>query len=91
VKGLTFSLTGMRYDGPDHSPSTAQAGGDVTYQWTKENRTSIGTDYSLYKAHEVGAPRREVRVRREPDRQLSYVHGQLPVRFLSRTLAVGWR
>ncbi|MCK6471917.1 MAG: hypothetical protein L6R28_09230 [Planctomycetes bacterium] len=49
VKGLTFSLTGMRYDGHEHAPSTAQAGGDITYQWNKENRTSVGTDYSLYK------------------------------------------
>jgi hypothetical protein len=49
VKGLTFSLTGSRWDGKDHGPTTSALGGDITYDWQRKLQTSIGTDYAMYK------------------------------------------
>jgi hypothetical protein len=49
VKGLSASVTGSFWNGLGHGSSTAQATGDISYDWNKELRTSMGTDFALYR------------------------------------------
>jgi hypothetical protein len=49
IKGLTFSVTGSRWDGHGEAPDTNSAGGEIAYEYKRKFQSSIGTDYALYK------------------------------------------
>jgi len=49
VKGLTFSVTGSRWDGKGEAPNTNELGGEIAYACKRKFQSAIGTDYSLYK------------------------------------------
>jgi hypothetical protein len=49
VKGLSASATGYWYEGKQSSPSAGTFGGDISYAWNKNLRTSAGASYNLYK------------------------------------------
>ena len=49
VKGLSASATGYWYEGKDGAPSIGTAGGEISYAWNKNLRSTAGTSYDLYK------------------------------------------
>lgn len=47
-KDFTFTFTGSLYDGKGQASDVTNLSGDISYDWTKQLRTTIGGNWGLY-------------------------------------------